>query len=298
MTDPPSLVCRGRSLDTSSPLVMGVVNATPDSFSDRTRLTTVEARVGASLQLLDDGADILDVGGQSGITSVPEISEDEEIERVIPLLDAIVAARPDAVISVDTYRPRVAQAVIEAGASMINDVSGLQHPEIVELCARAGCALVLMHTRVAPKKKLLDPALYDDVTADVVDMLTDRWRQAGHLGLGDEAIVLDPGIDYAKTPHQSLTVLQEIDRVAALGRPILFALSRKDFIGAITQRPPAERLGGTLAAIGYIGQRPGAIYRVHDVAQTVDFLRVQAALTQGVGLLPDAVLHEDLRREG
>ena len=187
MTDPPSLVCRGRSLDTSSPLVMGVVNATPDSFSDRTRLTTVEARVGASLQLLDDGADILDVGGQSGITSVPEISEDEEIERVIPLLDAIVAARPDAVISVDTYRPRVARAAIEAGASLINDVSGLQHPEIVELCARAECALVLMHTRVAPKKKLLDPALYDDVTADVVDMLTDRWRQAGRLGLGDEA---------------------------------------------------------------------------------------------------------------
>jgi dihydropteroate synthase len=168
----------------------------------------------------------------------------------------------------------------------------------VTLCAREGCALVLMHTRVAPKKKLLDPLLYDDVTADVIDMLTDRWQQASALGLPDEAIVLDPGIDYAKTPYQSVAVLREIDQVVALGRPILFALSRKDFVGAITHRLPADRLAGTLAAIGYIGQRPGAIYRVHDVAETVDFLRVQDALVNGNVLSPDSRLSDELRREG
>jgi dihydropteroate synthase len=298
MTDAPTLTCRGRTLDTSAPLVMGVVNATPDSFSDRARLSTVEARVGLSLQLLDAGADLLDIGGQSGVTGVREISEQEEIDRVMPLLLGILGERPEAVISIDTYRPGVTSAAIDAGASIINDVSGLQHPELVTLCAREGCALVLMHTRVAPKKKLLDPLLYDDVTADVIAMLRDRWRQASALGLPDEAIVLDPGIDYAKTPYQSVAVLREIDRVLALGRPILFALSRKDFVGAITHRLPADRLAGTLAAIGYIGQRPGAIYRVHDVAETVDFLRVQDALVNGSVLSPDSRLSDELRREG
>lgn len=276
---------------------MAVVNATPDSFSDRERLTSTEARAEKCFELLDAGADILDVGGQSGITGVPEISEDTEASRVVPLVEAVLAERPDTVISVDTYRPEVSAAVIEAGAAIINDVSGLAHPELVGLCASAGCALVLMHTRVAPKHKLLDPDLYDDVTGDVVEMLSGRISESVAGGLDPDALVVDPGIDYAKTPYQSVAVLRDRDRITALGRPVLWALSRKDFIGAVTGRRPADRLPGTLAAIGFIGSEPGAIFRVHDVAQTVAYLAVQRALTDGDVLTPTSNLDLDNRRE-
>ncbi len=276
---------------------MAVVNATPDSFSDRERLTTTGARAERCFELLDAGADILDLGGQSGITGVPEIPEDEEAARVVPLVEAVLAERPDTVVSVDTYRPGVTRAVIDAGAAIINDVSGLAHPELVDLCVAAGCGLVVMHTRVAPKHKLLDAGLYDDVTGDVVDMLTNRLAVATARGLPTDATIVDPGIDYAKTPYQSVEVLRSADRVVALGRPVLWALSRKDFIGAVTGREPADRLPGTLAAIGFVGRRPGAIFRVHDVAETRAFLDVQRALQDGDVLAPDANLAVDLRWE-
>lgn len=294
---PPPLRCRGRELDTTAPLLMAVVNATPDSFSDRERLTTTAARARRCFELLDAGADILDVGGQSGITGVPEISEDEEASRVVPLVEAVMRERPETILSVDTYRPAVVRAVIDAGASIINDVSGLARPELVDLCAAAGCALVVMHTRVAPKHKLLDAELYDDVTRDVVDMLASQLAVAADGGLQAEATIVDPGIDYAKTPYQSVEVLRNADRVEALGRPVLWALSRKDFIGAITAREPADRLPGTLAAIGFIGRRPGAIFRVHDVAEVRAFLAVHRALHDGDVLHPTSNLSVDLRRE-
>lgn len=286
-----------RVIDTSRPLVMAVVNATPDSFSDRQRLTTTAARAARCFALLDEGADILDVGGQSGITGVPEISEDEEASRVVPLVEAVVAERPETVVSVDTYRPAVSRAVIDAGAAIINDVSGLAHPELVALCADAGSGLVVMHTRVAPKHKLLDPDLYDDVTDDVVAMLREKVAAATVGGLDADALIVDPGIDYAKTPYQSVEVLRHADAITALGRPVLWALSRKDFIGAITGRRPSDRLPGTLAAIGHVGARPGAIFRVHDVAATIAYLRVQQALQDGDVLARDAALAIDNRRE-
>ncbi len=276
---------------------MAVVNATPDSFSDRERLGSTAARTARCLELLDAGADILDLGGQSGITGVPEISENEETTRVLPLVEAVMSERPETVISVDTYRPGVTRAVIDAGASIINDVSGLAHPELVGLCAASGCGLVVMHTRVAPKHKLLDPGLYDDVTGDVVAMLTDRIATAIDGGVDRDTIIVDPGIDYAKTPYQSVEVLRHAERVTALGRPVLWALSRKDFIGAISGRQPADRLPGTLAAIGFIGARPGAIFRVHDVVETVAFLAVQRALVDGDVLDPDTDLALEKRRE-
>lgn len=294
---PPTLSCRGRTLDTSRPLVMAVVNATPDSFSDREHLPTTSARTAKCLELLDAGADILDLGGQSGITGVPEITEDEEATRVVPLVEAVMKERPDTVVSVDTYRPGVTRAVIDAGAAIINDVSGLAHPELVGLCAASACGLVVMHTRVAPKHKLLDPGLYDDVTGDVVAMLSDRITTAVDGGLAPETLIVDPGIDYAKTPYQSVEVLRSAERVTALGRPVLWALSRKDFVGAITGRRPADRLPGTLAAIGFIGTGPGSIFRVHDVAETVAYLAVQRALVDGDVLDTDAHLALDKRRE-
>ncbi len=293
----PTLLCRGNRLDTSGPLVMAVVNATPDSFSDRERLTTTDERATKCFEALDAGADLLDLGGQSGITGVPEIAEETEIARVVPLVEAVVAERPDAVISVDTYRPGVAAAAIAAGAAIINDVSGLAHPDIIDACVAHGCGLVVMHTRVAPKHKLLDPDLYDDVAGDVVAMLEECIATVTERGLDRDAIIVDPGIDYAKTPYQSLQVLRERDRLRPLGRPVLWALSRKDFIGAITHRPPADRLAGTLAAIGAVGIGPGAIFRVHDVAEVVAFIRVTAAFGSDATLDPTDNLDLDLRRE-
>jgi dihydropteroate synthase len=294
---PPPLVARGRKIDLTRPALMGIVNATPDSFSDSGDYPDVESRVARAVELVGQGATIIDVGGQSGITGVPEVPADEEIERVVPVLAGIRAELPDVVISVDTYKPPVVAAVLEAGASIVNDVSGLRYPEVAGLCADAGAGLVLMHNRSKPKERLTDPLLYDDVTGDVVAMLEEQMATAEAAGVPREAILLDPGPDFSKTPHQTITVLQEIDRVRALGRPLLLALSRKDFVGAITRRRPKERLAGTLAAIGYLAAQPGYVFRVHDVAEVADYLTVAAVLAGQIDVPTDLELPPELRRE-
>jgi dihydropteroate synthase len=296
MSTPPPLVVRGRVIDLAEPALMGIVNATPDSFSDGGLHPTTEARVGLAVELVEQGATMIDVGGQSGITGVPEIGVEEEIARVVPVVEGIRAAMPDLVVSVDTYRPAVVEAVLGAGAALVNDVSGLIHPEVAELCGAAGAGLVVMHTRARPKHKVLEPDLYEDVTGDVVGFLRERIDAALARGVTPEAIVVDPGPDFAKTPAQTVEVLRGIARVCALGRPVLLALSRKDFVGAITGRPPQGRLGGTLAAVGALAG-PGTILRVHDVAAVRDYLAVAAVLAGRVQLPPDALLAESLRRE-
>jgi dihydropteroate synthase len=275
---------------------MGIVNATPDSFSDRGLHPTTEARVELAIELVEQGATIIDVGGQSGITGVPEVAVEEEIARVEPVVEGIHAEMPGLVISVDTYRPPVVEAVLAAGAAMVNDVSGLLHPEVAELCGSVGAGLVIMHTRARPKHKVLDPDLYDDVTGDVVGFLRERIDAALARGMAVEAIVVDPGPDFAKTPAQTVEVLRGMDRVRALGRPVLLALSRKDFVGAATGRPPRDRLGGTLAAVGALAG-PGTILRVHDVAAVRDYLAVAAVLAGRAELPADARLAEGLRWE-
>jgi dihydropteroate synthase len=275
---------------------MGIVNATPDSFSDGGLHPTTEARVERALELAAQGATLIDVGGQSGVTGVPEVAVEEEIARVVPVLEGIHAAMPDLVISVDTYRPAVVEAVLSAGAAMVNDVSGLLHPEVAQLCGSVGAGLVIMHTRARPKHKVLDPELYDDVTGDVVGFLRERIDAAVARGMPPEAIVVDPGPDFAKTPAQTVEVLRGMDRVRALGRPVLLALSRKDFVGAITGRRPRARLGGTLAAVGAVAG-PGTILRVHDVAAVRDYLAVAAVLAGRAQLPADARLAEGLRWE-
>jgi dihydropteroate synthase len=277
------------------PLLMGVVNATPNSFSDAGELRTLADRVARAEQLVADGADLIDVGGQSGVTNEAEIPAELEAERVVPLVEALAAR--GIMVSVDTYRPLVAQAAIAAGAAIINDVSGLLYPEVAELCARSGAALVVMHTRALPKTRLDDPDRYDDVTADVVGFLHERIAVAGEHGLGGNRIIVDPGPDFAKTPAQTVEVLRHLDRVEALGHPVLLALSRKDFVGAITQRRPKERLAGTLGAIGALAGRPGQILRVHDVGAVKDFLDVLEVVRGDADLDRDSVLAEELRRE-
>jgi dihydropteroate synthase len=293
---PPPLVVRGRAVDLTEPALMGIVNATPDSFSDGGLHPTTEARVGLALDLADQGATIIDVGGQSGITGVPEVAVGEEIARVVPVVEGILEAAPGLVVSVDTYRPAVVEAVLAAGAALVNDVSGLLHPEMAELCGSVGAGLVIMHTRAQPKRKVLDPDLYDDVTADVVGFLRRRIDAALARGMDPAGIVVDPGPDFSKTPAQTVEVLRGIDQVRALGRPVLLALSRKDFVGAITGRPPRTRLAGTLAAVGALAS-PGTILRVHDVGAVRDFLAVAAVLDGRTELPADARLADNLRWE-
>jgi dihydropteroate synthase len=279
----------------TTPLIMGVVNASPNSFSDGGEATSLDTQLARAETLLAAGADLIDVGGQSGVTNEAEIPVEEELRRILPLVEAL--ADRDVLVSVDTYRPEVVEATLEAGAAIVNDVSGLLYPEVAAICASAGAALVVMHTRALPKQRVDRPDLYDDVVDDVVGFLHERIAVAEEQGLPREHVIVDPGPDFAKTPAQTVRVLRELDRVEALARPILLALSRKDFLGAITGRPPRERLAATLAAIAGLSGRPGQILRVHDVAEVRDLLRVLAVMRGDAELTEDAVLAEHLRRE-
>jgi dihydropteroate synthase len=275
---------------------MGIVNATPDSFSDAGELLDVEARLARGRSLLAAGADILDVGGESASGHRPAVAAEEEIARVVPVVEGLVAE--GALVSVDTYKPAVAAAAVAAGAAIVNDVSGLRDPELAAVCAGSGAALVIMHTRVAPKGTLLEPDRYGDVVADVTAFLRERMDVALAAGVSEEQIVLDPGPDFAKTPAQTVAVLRRLDAVLALGRPVLLAVSRKDFVGALTGRAPGDRGAGTLAAIAH-GLDAGAhILRVHDVAAAADFLAVRAALRGDRELAPSEGLSPDRYPDG
>jgi dihydropteroate synthase len=278
------------------PWLMGVVNTSPDSFSDGGPNQTLEQRLELAERLLAAGADILDVGGESAVTDRPAIDPEEEISRVVPLIGRI-RAELGATVSVDTYKPAVARAAIAAGASIVNDVSGLRDATLADVCAETGAALVLMHTRAAPKQKLLDRALDGRMLADVALFLRERIELAIERGIAFEQLMLDPGPDFGKTPAQTVEVLQGCSELHALGRPLLLAVSRKDFIGAITGRPPRGRLAGTLAAVGH-GISAGAhVIRVHDVAQTADFISVRAVLAGEDELDPAQRLRDALRWE-
>jgi dihydropteroate synthase len=278
------------------PLLMGVVNASPDSFSDGGRYGTLDRCVQLAHDLLHDGADILDVGGESAATNRPAVEVEQEIERVVPLIERLTGEF-GALVSVDTYKPAVARAAIAAGACIVNDVSGLRDHELARVCAQSGAALVLMHTRAAPKQRLQDPDLYGDVVQDVLAFLSERMALATEQGVAPEQIVLDPGPDFAKTPAQTIELLAALSRLQQLGRPLLMAISRKDFIGALTGRSPRERLAGTLAALAHGLDAGARIFRVHDVAAASDYLKVRAALRGEFDPGRDLALAEELRYE-
>ena len=290
-----AVAAAGRTLALGArPWLMGIVNASPDSFSDAGAYPDLEARVELGRELLAAGADILDVGGESGITLRPAVAVEDEIERVVPLI-ARLAGELGAVVSVDTYKPAVAAAAIAAGAVIVNDVSGLRDAELADVCADTGAALVLMHTRAAPKQRLQDPALYDDVTADVVGFLSERIALACARGVREEQLILDPGPDFAKTPAQTIEMLRRLGELHGLGRPLLLAVSRKDFVGALTGRGPRERGAGTLAAIAHGVDAGAQILRVHDVAAAADFLTVRAALRGERAVDPGLALSDEIR---
>ncbi|HZO36722.1 MAG TPA: dihydropteroate synthase [Solirubrobacteraceae bacterium] len=278
------LALRDRVVDCvpGRPLVMGVVNANPDSFSDARRLRTLDEQVEHALGLVAAGADMIDVGGESGVTYTGLTPADVERERVIPLVERLVDA--GVTVSVDTFKPPVAAAALDVGAAMINDVSGLADLELARLCAGTGAALVVMHTRAAPKQVSFPS--YDAVVEDVAGFLGERLALARELGVGDEQIVLDPGPDFAKTPAETVDVLRSWDRLEQFGLPLLAAVSRKYFLGAITGRPPQDRLASTLAAVLWAADAGAAIVRVHDVADAVDALHVRRVL-RGEDEVPD-----------
>lgn len=284
-----------RTIDTT--LVMGVVNASPESFSDAGRFATLESRLEHAEALITAGADVLDVGGQSAITGVPEIDADLEIERVVPIVEWIRSTYPDVLVSVDTYKPRVVAASLAVGTDIINDVSGLLYPEIAEMCADTGAALVVMHTAAPPKVRKQEIGLYGDIGAEVRDFLVMKSDEAVNRGLPRESIILDPGPDFAKTPHQTLALLREIDRVRELDRPMLLALSRKDFLGAITGRSPRARAAATDAALAHFAASPGGIARVHDVGAAVDVIATIDALRGRREIAVDYVLPDEIRHE-
>ncbi len=275
------LLAGGRRLRLGGrPWLMGIVNASPDSFSG------TDSDPG--------GADVVDVGGESARTDGPPVSETEEIARVVPVVERLAAG--GTLVSVDTYKPAVAEAAIAAGAAIVNDTSGLRDPRLAEVCTAGGAALVLMHTVGAPKQKVLDHP-YEDVAGEVEAFLRERIEVATAHGVPFESLLLDPGPDFGKSPAQTVAALRGVERLHALERPLLLAVSRKDFVGALTGRPPRARGAGTLAAVGFAVDAGAHVLRVHDVAAAADFLAVRAALAGETDVAHELRLDESLRRE-
>lgn len=281
------------ALEPGEPLVMGIVNASPQSFSDGAEVGDLERQVERARALVREGAALIDVGGESGVTGVSPVSVAEETRRVVGLTERLVAER--IVVSVDTWKPEVAEAALAAGAALINDVSGLRNRRLAEVCAQFGAGLVITHTRAEPKHKEFPD--YADIVADIRAFLVERIEIAREAGVGERSLMLDPGPDLAKRPAETISALRALPQLADLGHPILLAVSRKDFIGALTGRSPRERGAGTLAAIGEGVDAGAAVLRVHDVGATADFLAVRAALRGAVDVDPELALPIDLRRQ-
>jgi dihydropteroate synthase len=267
----------GRSLTAAHrPLVMGIVNLTPDSFYAGSRRPDPQAAVAEALAQLDDGADIVDLGAESTRPGSQPVSAGEECERLLPTLREL-RRRSDAPVSIDTRRAETARAALDLGADVINDVSaGRDDPELLRLAARRDCGLVLMHMRGTPASMQQDPR-YDDVVAEVAAFLAGRAAAAEALGVAAARIVVDPGIGFGKRLEHNLQLLADLRRVAG-GRPLLVGASRKRFIADLTGAAVAERLPGSLAALAAAQRAGAAVVRVHDVAASVQFLDTLAAI--------------------
>lgn len=278
------------------PRIMGILNVNPDSFSDPREGIDVDERVAAGLALAEAGADLVDVGAQSASPATPVLDADREIALLLPVLAGLHAA--GITTSVDTYKARVAAAVVAAGAHVVNDYSGLSEPEVAEVCARGGAELVLTHNIGRVKERLTRPDLYDDVVTEVGDWFAARLDVIAARGLPAERVWLDPGIDLSKTPAQSIAVLRgAADLAARFGRTLLVAVSRKDFIGALVPSAPRERDAGTLAAVAALTRVPDVVVRVHDVAATAQFLTVLDALERDVAIDESLLLDPALYRQ-
>ncbi len=262
---------------------MGVLNVTPDSFSDGGLWLAPDQAVEHGLTMVAQGAEILDLGAEStrpggGVygDGGGRVSATEEIDRLLPVLEAL-RREVDLPLSADTRKGAVAAAAIAAGADLINDVGGLADPEMISVVAQTGCPVIVMHSRgeLATMQKNIR---FEDVTGEVCDDLQQTRQTAVGHGIRDQQLVFDPGIGFGKTSRNNLQLLRELDRLAALGRPVLVGASRKSFISQVRSAPPTERLGGSLAAVGWATRSGTSIVRVHDIAATRQFLDVWNAI--------------------
>jgi dihydropteroate synthase len=263
----------------SGPVIVGILNITPDSFSDGGDFLDPEAAARHAVAMLDEGAGILDLGGESTRPGSDPVSQEEELGRVIPVIERILAACPEAVISVDTYRADTATAALEAGARIINDVTALRgDPSIASVVEKAACPVILMHMQGEPKTMQNEPH-YDDVVREVKDFLAQRAEHAISAGVRPENIILDPGIGFGKNLEHNLALLRNLDAIVDLGFPVLVGASRKRFIGDISGVQEArERVFGTVAATVLAYERGASYFRVHDVRANREALAVAEAV--------------------
>jgi len=270
------LACRDHLLDLSEPCVMGVLNVTPDSFSDGGRYADVADAIERGVAMAGEGAAIIDVGGESTRPGAADVGLQEELERVVPVIEALVRRVP-VPVSVDTSKPEVMQAAIAVGASLVNDVKALRAPGAVEAVAGTGAAVCLMHMQGEPRTMQEAPS-YGDVVGEVRQFLAGRVRACVAAGIGRERICVDPGIGFGKRPEHNLALLSAIGRLADPDMPVLIGVSRKSLVGIITGRPPEGRLAGSVAFAALAVMGGAAIIRAHDVAETVDAVKVAGAL--------------------
>ncbi len=261
------------------PVVVGILNVTPDSFSDGGDFLDPEAAAEHAAAMLDEGAEILDLGGESTRPGSNPVSQDEEIRRLIPVIERILAVRPGAVISVDTYRSGTATAALGAGARLINDVTALRgDPRMASVVKEAACPVILMHMQGQPRTMQKEPH-YEDVVREVRDFLAQRAESAVAAGIGPENIIVDPGIGFGKNLEHNLDLLQNLDAIADLGFPVLIGASRKTFIGRITGVQEAkERVFGTVATTVLAYERGATFFRVHDVCANREALAAAKAI--------------------
>lgn len=273
----PQLDCAGRLLKLDRPQVMGIVNVTPDSFSDGGTHDTLEAAVAHALELVEEGADLLDIGGESTRPGAEEVSVEEELRRVIPVIERLVK-QTSLPISIDTSKPEVMRAAVAAGAGMINDVYALRREGALDAAASLGVPVALMHMLGEPRS-MQDAPDYDDVVGDVHRFLAERLFAAEMSGIAKKNLLVDPGFGFGKNTQHNLALLAQLERFTELGVPVLAGLSRKRSIGEITGREAArDRVAGSVAAHLIAAQRGATILRVHDVAATVDALKVWNAV--------------------
>ncbi|MEJ7826226.1 MAG: dihydropteroate synthase [Solirubrobacteraceae bacterium] len=270
-----------RASEVPVPLVMGIVNVTPDSFSDGGHWLDPAAAIAHGRELVAQGAQILDIGGESTRPGAEPVSEAEELRRVVPVIEGLAAAGTGARLSIDTSKAAVAAAALDAGATIVNDVTALRADRaMAALIAERRCDVCLMHMLGEPRTMQRDPA-YGDVVDDVRAFLAERLQHAIDQGIAAERIWLDPGIGFGKTIEHNLQLLRRLDELVALGRPLVVGTSRKSFLGTITGREAGERVAGTLATIVLALARGASIFRVHDVEPARDALLVAAATLSG-----------------
>ncbi len=274
------LVCRGHALSLDRAAIMGVLNVTPDSFSDGGLWLDSDAAVERGEEMVAEGAAIVDVGGESTRPGADPVSEDDELKRVLPVISSLVE-RIDVPISIDTRKPQVARRAVDAGASIINDTAGEWGGRgMDQVAAETGAAIVVMHSRGTPAtmRSLTD---YSDLVRDVCDFLDGRARELQRLGVAADSIVIDPGFGFAKTPAQNLELLRDLHEVVGLGRPVLSGTSRKSFIGSVLGLETEDRLEGTLATVAWSVAKGVRIVRVHDVTPVSRTVRMIEAVTSG-----------------